>query len=87
MFIEIFPKQDKLISVYTKGLLFLFSDFPTKTEQNFIFRRETGIACTKILSCFGKRMLTPTTEIPPSDFPTRDEEKQYPVSENPTAEI
>jgi len=45
-----------------------------KTEQDFIFRRKTGLACTKILSFFGKRVLTSTTSVPPSDFPLRNKE-------------
>lgn len=40
--------------------------------------------CAKISSFFGKCALTLINSIPPSDFSTRDEEKQYPFSENPT---
>jgi hypothetical protein len=52
----------------------------------FVFCGETRLACTKILSFFGKCALTQTNAIPLSGFPTRGKEKHYPVSENPTGE-
>jgi hypothetical protein len=50
------------------------NNFPEKTEQNFILFRKTELACMKILSFPGKRALTPTNSIPPSDFPERNKE-------------
>ena len=48
--------------------------FPTETEQNVTFHWKTGPVCTKILSFLGKRALTLTNSIPPSDFSDRNKE-------------